>query len=67
MLLHLQNAYARLGYGVRSFPVAEKTSAEIVSRPMFPGLVGLAQERVVDRSLPLLRECAVMAKSVLSQ
>lgn len=36
--LHLQPAYARLGYGPGSFPVTERVTSEIVSLPMFPEL-----------------------------
>ncbi len=32
--LHLQHAYADLGYGVGDFPVAEKLSQEVLSLPM---------------------------------
>ena len=36
--LHLQEAYAHLGKGGGSFPVAEKVISEIISLPMFPEL-----------------------------
>jgi dTDP-4-amino-4,6-dideoxygalactose transaminase len=36
--LHLQEAYASLGYPTGSFPVAERISAELLSLPMFPEL-----------------------------
>ena len=45
--LHLQKAYAHLGYAPGDFPVAEKTAAEIVSLPMFPQLTLEQQARVV--------------------
>ncbi len=46
--LHLQNAYARLGYTAGDFPVAEQCAAEIVSLPMFPGLTYEKQKRVAE-------------------
>lgn len=36
--VHLQEAYRGLGYGVGSFPVAERCASEFVSLPMFPEL-----------------------------
>jgi len=36
--LHLQKAYARMGFGPGSFPVAERWAAHGLSLPMFPGL-----------------------------
>jgi dTDP-4-amino-4,6-dideoxygalactose transaminase len=46
--LHLQKAYARLGYQAGSFPVAERCAAEILSLPMFPGLKYEDQIRVSE-------------------
>jgi dTDP-4-amino-4,6-dideoxygalactose transaminase len=46
--LHLQKAYAALGYIAGDFPVAESVAAEIVSLPMFPHLTDLQQVRVAD-------------------
>lgn len=34
--LHLQPAYAELGYGKGDFPVAEKIASNVMSLPMFP-------------------------------
>ena len=45
--LHLQKAYAGLGYKLGAFPVSEKAAERIVSLPMFPGLTEADQERVV--------------------
>jgi len=44
--LHLQKAYANLGYKQGDFPVSEKIAAEIVSLPMFPNLTEAQQKRV---------------------
>lgn len=46
--LHLQNAYASLGYRVGDFPVTESAAPEIMSLPMFPELRPEQQERVVN-------------------
>src|SRR5467141_3272405 len=45
--LHLQNAYAALGYKRGDFPIAEKAAAEILSLPMYPHLRGDQQSGVV--------------------
>ena len=45
--LHLQKAYAGLGFGRGDFPVTEKIAPEIVSLPMFPQLSAEQRERVV--------------------
>jgi dTDP-4-amino-4,6-dideoxygalactose transaminase len=47
--LHLQKAYAGMGYKQGDFPIAEKTSVEIVSLPMFPGLTEAQQKRVAEQ------------------
>jgi dTDP-4-amino-4,6-dideoxygalactose transaminase len=36
--IHLQEAYAQLGLGPGSFPIAERQSEELLSLPMFPEL-----------------------------
>jgi len=46
--LHLQNAYADLGYRKGDFPVAEEAAEEILSLPMFPQLQSSQQYKVVD-------------------
>ncbi len=49
--LHLQKAYASLGYAPGAFPVAERVSVEIVSLPMFPQLSSMQQSRVAEQVL----------------
>jgi len=46
--LHLQNAYADLGYRAGDFPVTERVAAEILSLPMFPSLRSAEQIRVAE-------------------
>ena len=46
--LHLQKAYAGLGYGPGDFPVTERVAPEIVSLPMFPQLSAEQQSRIVN-------------------
>ncbi len=45
--LHLQNAYAHLGYKEGDFPVTETIAKEIISLPMFPGITDEQIETVV--------------------
>ncbi len=46
--IHLQEAFAGLGLGEGSFPVAERLAKEALSLPMFPGLTGEEVDRVCD-------------------
>jgi dTDP-4-amino-4,6-dideoxygalactose transaminase/acetyltransferase-like isoleucine patch superfamily enzyme len=46
--LHLQKAYAALGYQAEDLPVATRVAAEILSLPMFPHLQAQQQKRVAD-------------------
>jgi len=46
MPLHLQKAYAHLGYSTGDFPVAEKACREVLSLPMFPELTDAQIQRV---------------------
>ena len=47
--LHMQKAYAHLGYNHGAFPVTERVASEIVSLPMFPQLTKSQQEEVVTQ------------------
>ncbi|MEU0315224.1 DegT/DnrJ/EryC1/StrS family aminotransferase [Nocardioides sp. NPDC006273] len=46
--VHLTAAYASLGFGEGSFPVAERAAGEILSLPMFPHLSPEQQEYVAE-------------------
>ncbi len=46
--IHLQEAYAHLGKGAGSFPVAERTASEFVSLPMFPELTNEQIDLVIE-------------------
>jgi UDP-2-acetamido-2-deoxy-ribo-hexuluronate aminotransferase len=46
--LHLQSAFAHLGYGAGDFPVSEEISARIFSLPMHPYLETADQEKIAD-------------------
>ncbi len=45
--VHLQPAYADLGYKVGDFPNSEAAADEVLSLPMFPELTEIQQDRVV--------------------
>jgi dTDP-4-amino-4,6-dideoxygalactose transaminase len=49
--LHLQKAYADIGYKEGDFPVSEKAASEILSLPMYPQLELRQQERIVHKVL----------------
>jgi len=53
--LHLQKAYAGLGYGAGDFPVTERVAPEIVSLPMFPQLGAEQQSRIVNEISTFLK------------
>jgi dTDP-4-amino-4,6-dideoxygalactose transaminase len=46
--LHLEPAYAHLGYARGAFPVTERVAAEVLSLPVFPGLTDAQAQRVVE-------------------
>jgi dTDP-4-amino-4,6-dideoxygalactose transaminase len=46
--VHLQIAYADLGYEKGDLPVTETLAGEIISLPMFPHITAEDQQRVVD-------------------
>lgn len=46
--LHLTAAYAHLGHGPGSFPVAERAAEQILSLPMYPHLTEDQQTRVAE-------------------
>jgi len=49
--LHLQEAYASLGYHKGDFPVTEQVTERIVSLPMYPGMSMEAADYVSDAIL----------------
>ena len=49
--LHVQKAYAHLGYKNGDFPVTERVAKEILSLPMFPQLQAEQQKQVVGKVL----------------
>jgi dTDP-4-amino-4,6-dideoxygalactose transaminase/acetyltransferase-like isoleucine patch superfamily enzyme len=46
--VHLQPAYADLGYGAGDFPEAERAAREVLSLPMYPELTDELQTTVAD-------------------
>jgi dTDP-4-amino-4,6-dideoxygalactose transaminase len=46
--IHLQPAYAHLGYGPGDFPISEELSHRIISLPMYPQLSTEQQRQVVE-------------------
>lgn len=47
--IHLTGAFAHLGYGPGSFPVAEEAAGRILSLPLYPHITPAQQEHVADR------------------
>jgi len=46
--LHLQPAFAHLGYKIGDFPIAEKLSGEVLSLPVHPGLSSEDLEKITE-------------------
>ena len=47
--LHLQKAYAHLGFKKGDLPVTEKVAAQLLSLPMFPGLTAEQQQQAAGK------------------
>jgi dTDP-4-amino-4,6-dideoxygalactose transaminase len=62
--LHLQQAYAHLGYQPGDFPVSEKVASEILSLPMYPQLEPSDQTRVIQTILEFLSQSANVRESI---
>jgi len=58
--LHLQKAYANLGFQKGDFPVTERIALEIVSLPMFPQLTLEQQKRVVEKVQEFVEQAVPM-------
>jgi dTDP-4-amino-4,6-dideoxygalactose transaminase len=54
--VHLQKAFAHLGYRQGDFPVAERIARECMTLPLFPEMTAVQQDRVVDAMCAILRE-----------
>jgi dTDP-4-amino-4,6-dideoxygalactose transaminase len=54
--LHLQKAYAHLGYKEGDFPISERLAKEIVSLPMYPTLTDVQQSRVCQAVKQMLAD-----------
>jgi len=54
--LHLQEAYAHLGYSKGDFPVAERIGRECLSLPLFPEMTIRQQDAVIEAVTDYLRE-----------
>ncbi len=56
MPLHLQPCFKYLGYEEGEFPVAEKTSKEVLSLPMFPEMTEEEQNMVIDTIISFFKK-----------
>jgi dTDP-4-amino-4,6-dideoxygalactose transaminase len=54
--VHRQPYYEGLGFQAGQYPEAEQYYAEAISLPMYPGLMGLLQERVIHELSKILYE-----------
>jgi dTDP-4-amino-4,6-dideoxygalactose transaminase len=54
--VHLQPAFANLGYGEGAFPIAEAMAASVLSLPLYPELQPSQVEFIADALLRALRE-----------
>ena len=61
--MHLQPAYADLGNGVGSFPVAEALAAECLSLPIFPELTPEQQRHIASALRYLLAPASVTSRA----
>ncbi len=55
MPVHLQPAYANLGYSPGAFPVSEAAADEVLSLPLYPELTSAAIQRVASVTADCLR------------
>jgi dTDP-4-amino-4,6-dideoxygalactose transaminase len=60
--LHLQKAYAGLGYKQGDFPVTEQIASEILSLPMYPQLTSDLQDRIAGEILDFLAQNKASSK-----
>jgi len=56
--IHLQAAYAAMGWKRGDFPESEEAANQILSLPMFPGLTADQQKRVVETISQFMASCA---------
>ena len=54
--VHLQKAFAPLGYREGDFPVTERIARECLTLPLFPEMTNAQQDRVVDALREVLGE-----------